>query len=107
MFQISDKIKKARCVALVFQIVAIEVYNTGGKLIDDLKAVVDELISGHLTDWSDFVLNSLPTAESVHDSIDLSITQVPCDDTGDVKLLLSGKEKTPTNLQCLNTSEMM
>jgi hypothetical protein len=51
-------------IALLFQILAIELYNTCGKKVNaELQTVLNQLPS-HLTDWSDLVLNSLPSSSS-------------------------------------------
>lgn len=58
----ADKDPELKRIALLFQILAIELYNTCGKQINaELQTVLNQLPS-HLTNWSDFVLNSLPTS---------------------------------------------
>jgi len=60
----SDKDPELKRIALLFQILAIELYNTCGKKVNaELQTVLNQLPS-HLTDWSDLVLNSLPSSSS-------------------------------------------
>ena len=56
-----EKYPDVKRIALLFQLLAIELYNTVGKVSAELQTVLNQLPS-HLTDWSDLVLNSLPSA---------------------------------------------
>ena len=57
LLQMGDKSSETDRAALIFQIVAIELYNTGGRVHDELSTVLDQLPK-HLTAWSDLVLQS-------------------------------------------------
>lgn len=59
----ADKNPEVKRIALLFQILAIELYNTCGKVNSELQDVLNQLPS-HLTDWSDLVLKSLPPSSS-------------------------------------------
>lgn len=77
----SDKDPEVKRIALLFQILAIELYNTAGKVGTEWQTVLDQLPS-HLKEWSDLVLDSLPSVVSQETD-----GQEP---NGGVKMLLSG-----------------
>lgn len=73
----NEKSPEIKRIALLFQLLAIELYNTAGKVSSELQTVLSQLPS-HLTDWSDLVLASLPTS------------LLPVEDKTNLKLLVSG-----------------
>ena len=56
----ADKEASAARAALVFQMIAAEMYNTAGRVDSELQAVLDQL-HAHLPTWSDLVLQDQPT----------------------------------------------
>lgn len=74
----AKKDPEVKRVALLFQLLAIELYNTVGKVNAELQTVLNQLPS-HLTDWSDLVLSSLPSASQPAET-----------EKSGLKLLLSG-----------------